>query len=181
MGVNNHNSFKVFLISLSLCFIAILASCLETMIAPCPDGKDCPLIELCVGCDIVWLRYTVIVLSILLTIFFSAPVFFLSVIQVRNFTLNKTSNERFARNARTQSATSELESASNFTESMIGVGDENLSLLSKTGGRNKKKKGCWLNCKTMCCNKQIMTQERLYQVYLAEATESSRTSVLEDD
>ncbi len=98
-----------------------------------------------------------------------------------NYCKNETSNERFARNARTQSATSELESASNFTESMLGVGDENLSLLSKTGGRNKRKKGCWLNCKTMCCNKQIMTQERLYQVYLAEATESSRTSVLDDD
>ena len=38
-----------------------------------------------------------------------------------------------------------------------------------------------MNCKTMCCNKQVMSQERLYQVYLAEATESSRTSVLDED
>ena len=80
--------------------------------------------------------------------------------------------------ARTQSATSELESAaSSFTGSML-VGEENLSLLSKTGGR-RKKKGCWMNCKSMCCSKQVMSQDRLLQVYLAEATESSRTSVMD--
>ena len=91
----------VFLISLSLELAAIVVSCLITLIAPCDD--DCPLSELCVGdaCNIAWLRYIVIAASILVTLFFSAPVLFLCVIQIRNFTLNKTSNERFARNART--------------------------------------------------------------------------------
>ena len=91
----------VFLISLSLELVFIIISCLTTLIAPCEN--DCPLSELCVGdgCDMLWLRYTVIALSIIVTLFFSAPVLFLCIIQSRNFTLNKTSNERFARNART--------------------------------------------------------------------------------
>ena len=78
-----------------------MASCLETMISPCDADVDgeCPLNELCVGggCEIVWLRYVTGVLSILVALFFSAPVMFLSCIQVRNFCLGKTSNERFAR------------------------------------------------------------------------------------
>lgn len=90
----------VFLVSLSLELLAIIVSSLTTLIAPCKS--DCPLAELCVGdgCDIAWLRDIVITLSIVITLFFSAPVMFLAVIQVRNFTLNKTSNERFAKNAR---------------------------------------------------------------------------------
>lgn len=58
-----------------------------------------------------------IVLSILVTLFFSAPVLFLCAIQIRNFMLNKTSNERFARNARSQSAVSELDSVSSYNPS----------------------------------------------------------------
>ena len=76
-----------------------MASCLETMISPCDADVEgeCPLNELCIGCEIVWLRYVTGVLSILISLFFSAPVMFLSCIQVRNFCLGKTSNERFAR------------------------------------------------------------------------------------
>lgn len=99
VGVRNHSAFLVYLISLSCCLIAIIASCLETMISPCDVDVEgeCPLNELCIGCEIVWLRYVTGVLSILISLFFSAPVMFLSCIQVRNFCLGKTSNERFAR------------------------------------------------------------------------------------
>ena len=70
----------VFLFSLSLELAAIVISCLITLIAPCDN--DCPLSELCVGdaCDILSLRYIVIILSIMVTLFFSAPVLFLCVI-----------------------------------------------------------------------------------------------------
>ena len=99
VGIRNHTSFLVFLLSLSLCFIAIVASCVETLAYPCKI--DCPLHELCVGCDIDWLRYSMVGVSVAVTLFFSAPVGLLSYIQMRNFMLNKTSNERFARTART--------------------------------------------------------------------------------
>jgi len=179
VGVRNNNCFLVFLFSLSLCLVTIMASCLETLIAPCGHREVCPLAELCVGCEIDWLRDTVIVASFVLTLFFSAPVIFLSWIQIRNYMLNKTSNERFARSARTASATSDVDSVTTYSQSALH--EDNDSLLSKTGGRNQKRqRGCWLNCKEMCCNKQVVSQDRLLQVYLAEATESSNTSVLDD-
>ena len=119
-----------------------------------------------------------IVFSFVLSLFFSAPVLFLAWIQTRNYSLNKTSNERFAKSARTHSATaSELDSASSFSQ----MHDDEASLLSaRGGGRGHRKRGCWLNCREMCCNKQVVSQDRLLQVYLAEATESSHTSVLDD-
>lgn len=177
VGVNNHNAFLVFLLSLSLCLVSIIISCLVTLAFPCnSDGADdCPLEALCVGCDLRWLRYTMAVASILVTLFFSAPVLYLSWVQMQNFTLNKTSNERFARTARTQSAVSELDSVTTFDQSALP--DEGASsLLSNAGTRNRKKRGCWLNCKEMCCNKRVVSQDRLLQIYLAEATESSVTS-----
>ena len=100
VGVRNHTSFLVFLFSLVTCLLAILASCVETLLFPC-DTFNCPLHELCIGCDMDWLRYCVMAVSASITLFFLAPVGFLCVIQTRNFTLNKTSNERFAKSART--------------------------------------------------------------------------------
>ena len=161
VGVRNHNSFMIFLISLSLMLVSVIVSCMETLIAPCSD--DCPLSELCVGdaCETAWLRYIVIVFSILTTLFFSAPVLFLSAIQCRNFMLNKTSNERFARNARTQSAVTDLDSVTSYNNSGLDGGEKS-SLLSGGGHpHNKRQKGCWANCSEMCCNKTVVSQDRL--------------------
>ena len=99
VGIHNHNSFLVFLLSLSTCLLAIIISCMETGISPCK--LDCPLYELCVGCESEPLRYIMISASIVLCLFFSLPVGFLTYVQTKNFMLNKTSNERFARTART--------------------------------------------------------------------------------
>jgi len=59
--------------------------------------------EMCFGCDILWLRDILIVLTLLLTLFFNLPVMLLCWVQVNNYRTNKTSNERFARSARTAS------------------------------------------------------------------------------
>ena len=58
--------------------------------------------------------------------------------------------------------------------------DGTSSLLSNAGGRGRKKKGCWLNCKAMCCNKRVVSQDRLLQIYLAEAADSSATSLADE-
>jgi hypothetical protein len=178
VGVGNHNAFLVFLVSLSLCLLTIIVSSVETMAWPCDPSTEesCPLYELCVGCDYKYLTDSVAILSILVTLFFCAPVLFLAAVQLRNYMLNKTSNERFAKTARTQSAISELDSVSEFSKSRVG--DEN-SLLSGAG-RGRKKRGCWFNCKEMCCNKRVVSQDRLLQIYLAEATESSATSMMDE-
>ena len=106
------------------------------------------------------------------------PVGFLTAIQVRNFMLNKTSNERFARSARTQSAVSELDSEATYERSEYNDDD------SMYGGRSRKdrgKKSCFMNCRRMCFNKTIISQERLLQKYLAEDDdESSKASILDD-
>mmetsp|Transcript_17198 Transcript_17198/g.21717 ORF Transcript_17198/g.21717 Transcript_17198/m.21717 type:complete len:122 (-) Transcript_17198:666-1031(-) len=39
VGVNNNNAFLIFLISLSLTMLAVIVSCLETLIAPCDDSS----------------------------------------------------------------------------------------------------------------------------------------------
>ena len=102
VGIRNHNSFMIFLTTLSLCLMAIIASGIETLVAPCHiDENICPLHELCIGCNIEYLRIIFIIVTFVITIFFLGPVLFLCSVQLRNFTLNKTSNERFARSART--------------------------------------------------------------------------------
>ena len=102
VGIKNHSSFLLFLVSLSICLILIIASCVYTLAFPCNIIENqCPLHELCTGCDIDWLVYLVSGITISITFFFSLPVGFLTSIQLRNFMLNKTSNERFARAGRT--------------------------------------------------------------------------------
>ena len=129
-----------------------------------PCHVDCPLEELCVGCDLDWLVYTVIGLTAAITLFFLAPVGFLCIIQARNFMLNKTSNERFARSARTQSAVSELDSVSSYEKG--GNGNDNDSEISgsaangrggERGGERREAGGCLGNCFEMCCNKKIVS------------------------
>jgi len=104
----------------------------------------------------------VICLSILIVLFFSAPVLFLSYIQINNFRLNKTSNERFAKNRRSQSNVSDVDSVSTYNRESFKK-DEESALLSTAGGRNKKKRerGCWMNCTEMCCNRTVISQDRL--------------------
>ena len=111
VGIHNHNFFIVFLVSLSSMLLVGIISCVYTLVAPCNGSggppidealaDECPLQEFCVGCNLVWLRIILIILAILLTLFFSLPVCYLNLLQLQNYTLNKTSNERFARTART--------------------------------------------------------------------------------
>ena len=107
--------------------------------------------------------------------------FLLCVIQLRNYSLNKTSNERFAKTARTQSATSDLDNTSSYNSSVLRD-DESALLSGNAGGRSgsRRQKGCWMNCREMCCNKQVVSQDRLMQIYLAEASESSHTSMADE-
>lgn len=108
VGIRNNNAFIFFLISLSLCLLAIIASCIYTLVEPCKDitiKQDCPLEELCIGCDYNYLRIAVCCISVFVTVFFGCPVMFLCSIQINNYRMNKTSNERFGKAARTRSQT----------------------------------------------------------------------------
>ena len=74
---------------------------------------------------------------------------------------------------------SELDSVSSYEKSGF---EENLLGNDSIAGRqnNRKKKSCWKNLSNMCCNKQVVSQEQLYADYMAEVSESSRTSIMDD-
>ena len=89
VGVRNNNAFIIFLLSLSVCLLAIIVSCLETLAYPCQDeniAEECPLQELCIGCNIEYLRIGIIIVSIAVTALFCLPVMILCWIQVNNYT-----------------------------------------------------------------------------------------------
>jgi hypothetical protein len=69
--------------------------------------------------------------------------------QFVNYSRNETTNERFARGNR---AASELDTAGSFvtsdSEALLGGGHKT---------KRTSKKGCWFNCKMMCCNKRIVS------------------------
>lgn len=102
VGIHNHNAFLTFLCSLTIIFFIICLNSIWATTAPCGIKRHishCPLSEMCIGnlCEIQVLRDTIAILTIGITIFFGLPVSYLSYIACRNYSVNKTTNERFAR------------------------------------------------------------------------------------
>ena len=90
VGIHNSNAFLTFLCSLALCEFSIIASCLWTLSSPCDNTRfsDCPMTDFCVGCEVLLLRYIVIIATLCVVIFFSLPVILLCWVQVNNYRLN---------------------------------------------------------------------------------------------
>jgi len=107
VGINNHNYFLVFILTLIAILVCVICSSLLMFLDECnpkiSDGAECPLIELCIGCKILWLRYIMLVITVLISLFFAIPATLLCFIHIKNYANGKTTNERFARNARTAS------------------------------------------------------------------------------
>lgn len=74
-----------------------------------------------------------------------------------NYIRGKTTNERFARSNR---AASELDTQNG---SIITAADGEALLSGGNRSKRPAKRGCWMNCKVMCCNKRIVTQEEMLQ------------------
>ena len=109
--------------------------------------------DLCFGCDTEWLLVLVVVITLILIIFFLLPVMLLCWIQTNNYRLNKTSNERFARSARTASVDSDEMQGSVYGQSAL---------------QRRWRKSCCFNYGQMCCPAETQTQEQLLTVYLIE-------------
>lgn len=104
VGIHNHNSFLVFIVSLLLILILIVASSITTLADEChprtADGVDnCPLIEMCLGCKVLWLRYLSLTVTTLICLFFGGPATLLFYVHIQNYANGKTTNERMAKNA----------------------------------------------------------------------------------
>jgi len=49
--------------------------------------------------------------------------------------------------------------------------------LLKQSPRRRGKLGCWANCGQMCCNRAIISQKELLQLYIAETSFGFNTTV----
>jgi hypothetical protein len=168
----------VFLFSLTSVFICIFISNIISAWNWCdPDVETCPLDVFCIGCDNKALTYFAIVYTFIITIFFLLPVGYLCAVQIGNYTMNKTTNERFARQARTMSAVSDLDAFSSSRDSSTMRGGENLdSILLDHKFRPKKRKGCLGNCIAMCCSYEYPSQQYLLEKHKADYASSIASS-----
>jgi len=121
VGVNNHNSFIVFIYSLVLTLIALVCSSFVSFGAKAyRDEDEWHLSELCIGnlCTYGYLRDSVCVINIIVCFFFGFPGTALCLVHTLNYSKNKTTNERFAKskNNATASMASESESLMNVNE-----------------------------------------------------------------
>ena len=113
VGVNNHNSFLVFIVILLTVLVLIIASSVTMITDECFPSENvdlCPLKELCIGCKEIWLRYILLALTTLICLFFGGPATILCYVHTKNYYAGQTTNERFAKQGRANSVMSESES-----------------------------------------------------------------------
>ena len=126
VGIHNHNSFLIFIMSLMTITVVAVLSCLETVGEEChikTTPENCPNRALCLGCKNEVSRFTLIVISIVVTVFFGFAASALCSVHVVNYIRGKTTNERFARNNRTASTGSELETQSRTSSQALNQVD----------------------------------------------------------
>ena len=100
VGVNNHNSFLVFIVTLLTVLILIIASSIAMLTNECNPKENinaCPLKELCFGCEKIWLRYILLGVTSLICLFFGGPASILCYVHSKNYYSGQTTNERFAK------------------------------------------------------------------------------------
>lgn len=156
VGIHNHNSFFIFVISLIMILLLIVASSITTLSDECkprsPEGVDnCPLIEMCLGCKNLPFRYLVLVTTTLVCLFFGGPACLLLYVHVMNYSNGKTTNERMAKNARTTSEAIDNASQSSYATGMSSTLDPEELLRRK----RPQKVGCCGNCFAMCFKKHV--------------------------
>ena len=139
VGIYNHVPFLVFIITLLIILILIIVSSIMMIVDECHPKKHpetCPLIELCYGCTIIPLRYTMLGITVLISLFFGGPATILFYVHIKNFASGKTTNERFAKGARSGSEISEsLGSVSDLRDIMDGDAGE--ELIERTSRKKK--------------------------------------------
>lgn len=104
VGINNHNPYLVFIGSLLIILFLILISSVVMLSDDCMPNEypseakvNCPLIEFCAGCRVLWLRYLMLLVTVLITLTFCVPASVLVSIHIKNYTDGRTTNERFAK------------------------------------------------------------------------------------
>lgn len=122
VGIYNHRAFLVFITALLIVVLLIISSCIWMLADECFPRKDtnqCPLFYLCYGdgCKNLILRYSMLLVTLLISLFFGGPAGVLMYVHIKNFYAGQTTNERFAKGNRINDDMSEsLGSVSDFRD-----------------------------------------------------------------
>lgn len=177
VGIYNHNPYLIFIMSLLTVLLLIVASCLTMIFDECQphlhhNDEVCPLIEFCFGCENIPLRYSMLLATTLISLFFGGPASVLCFVHIKNYSAAKTTNERFTRNQRVDSEVSEnLGSVADLRASLVGNDNR--------PEPPRRVKGCCHNWNKMCFRHEFPDQHQLLQLHLA-SFESSLSSTVDD-
>ena len=144
VGVHNHNAFLVFISTLLIVLVLIIISSIVMLANECFPSENqadaCPLVEICIGCKILWLRYILLLATLVISLFFGGPASVLLYVHMRNYFSGKTTNERFARQGRSSSIVSETDRSGSFSSLKDFTTDANNQeeLLKRAKARGKK-------------------------------------------
>lgn len=124
---------------------------------------------LCVGCNNLYLHYIVAIGDMAICFFFMIVTTWPMIRSWINYCKNETSYEGFAHSSRKHypMVVSDLDSMPSGSidqaEGLLaGDNDENeTEMLVRAGGQRRRSMGCRLNCKEMCCNRAVLSQDRL--------------------
>ena len=134
--------------------------------------------SLCVGCNNHTVHYIVAVGDMIICFFFMIVTTWPMIRTWINYCKNETSYEGFVRKARKKrAAVSDLDSMQSFDQARLldddadGVlaGQDSQAFYAKARGQRRRDYGLKWNCKEMCCNREVISQERLLKIYLDEA------------
>lgn len=123
--------------------------------------------DICWGCKIIWLRYTVLAFTVVVSLFFGVPSVLLCIVHVKNYSKGLTTNERFAKRQRLVSV-----SSVSSNEDMLSDGSPTFPKAGTSKGQS-----CWVNCRRMCCSKDLVSQQALYQMHLDNSDLDSHTDM----
>jgi hypothetical protein len=175
-GNSNYHMIFVFYVWLDVFLIGWISM---TMIGVthCDDehvhyDTPCYYRSLCVGCNNLAIHYIVAVGDMVICFFFMIVTTWPMIRTWINYCKNETSYEGFVRKARGRhGATSDLDSMPSVDGASLLEEDDGDAdaLFAKAAGQRRRSRGFKLNCKEMCCNRDVISQDRLLQIYLKEA------------
>lgn len=90
VGIYNHRVFLIFITLLLTVLVLIIASCIWMLVSECKpriDSNNCPMYYLCIGngCKNHVLRYTMLLITFLISLFFGGPAAILMYVHIKNF------------------------------------------------------------------------------------------------
>jgi len=174
VGSSNHGLFMTFIFLMATLLLTTFVSlivnfdCYENNVgnAAVRDASGLnffmPLLLSYESYSKAWIM-TANIIALLITGFFLLPVMLLTAIQTRNFCLNKTTSERFAKNknASTSRTSTYLTSGSEAEIELLGG---SVIEAMQTRDHSTATMPCLYNCYDMCCNSKQPDQKKIYLI-----------------